>query len=743
MNRTGHRVSSRFIAVIAPLAIALALGACDDFVLRTLMEGEDGSAWAGPLRISPATATVLQNSTTTFAASGGGGGYSYSLVTGLGGAINGASGAYTAPAISGTEVVRVTDKVGGTSDAAVTITGGSPDYHVLSANFPGPGAGNTAFGGDFVVENASSDAGISDVTWSLYRSSDATVGPGDRLVDTGTAVVGGLGAFATSGPIPFGGTWPSTGGSWYLIIEVHADDDSTSANNRLASGSIPVSPAPPADVDYTVLTVNNVGGTTASAPLAGTFTFRNNGTDNGAETVYWTAYVSTDAVLDGGDPVVDADVWIPLTSGGTSPPIPFNGTWPSTPTSYYLIVKVSASDDVNGGNDSTPSVAIPVTSPQVDYTVMSVNNTGGTSAAGPITATFTYRNLGTANGSQTVHWTAYVSTDVVIDGGDTIIDADVAPPLNSLVTSGPVGFTGTWPATPGTYYLLISVSAPDDVNGGNNSGASGPVITTSPPAPDYQVTFGAGLPWSDLLGTGINGTPDFTIQNISANPGAAQIYWYVYRSLDKVLDGGDTLINQGNITALGGLGSDVVPFAGAWPASPAGLWYLIVRITAVDDVTPVNNGATSHPIGVAHAQYVEGVENNGDSGPTPPPFVNVSLTGITLALNQTMVLEGVMDVFNAYDTYRFQAGASVNGVSMQAAWQTGFDDIDIYFWNDGGAEVSSIGVAIDGEPGGGSTLDITGLTPFSNYYASANFWLDGGGSGSTGQKYVMLVRGNP
>ncbi|GIL18537.1 MAG: hypothetical protein BroJett040_22880 [Oligoflexia bacterium] len=72
------------------------------------------------LAISPASPTLQINAGQTFTASGGVGSYTYSIASG-GGTINSSSGAYTAPGTTGSATVRVTDALGNTSNASITI----------------------------------------------------------------------------------------------------------------------------------------------------------------------------------------------------------------------------------------------------------------------------------------------------------------------------------------------------------------------------------------------------------------------------------------------------------------------------------------------------------------------------------------------------------------------------------------------------------------------------------------------
>ena len=80
----------------------------------------------GALSISPATVVLRRTGTQTFTASGGSGtGYAWTLTTNAsGGNINASTGAYTAGATAGTDVVQVADSVGNTATRSVTVTSG-------------------------------------------------------------------------------------------------------------------------------------------------------------------------------------------------------------------------------------------------------------------------------------------------------------------------------------------------------------------------------------------------------------------------------------------------------------------------------------------------------------------------------------------------------------------------------------------------------------------------------------------
>jgi hypothetical protein len=79
-----------------------------------------------PFAISPDQATVSATSTCLFAASGGKPPYTYALLSPALGSIDPAGGLYTAPAQGGSDTVRVSDSIGNTADAELTITPPGP-----------------------------------------------------------------------------------------------------------------------------------------------------------------------------------------------------------------------------------------------------------------------------------------------------------------------------------------------------------------------------------------------------------------------------------------------------------------------------------------------------------------------------------------------------------------------------------------------------------------------------------------
>lgn len=633
-----------------------------------------------------------------------------------------------------------------------TPTGSSITTNPPTVNYTAISVGNTGattaggpFTGSFAIQNIGGHAGTQFVPWTVYLSE------GNGTLDLGTDVVIAMGSLASPGlasggsssPIPFAGVWPGAivSKTWRYIVHVGAGDDVIPVNNIVPSGGITVDPP---DVKYAVPSVINTGGTTAGGLLSGQFSITNAGSAGGSQPVSWTAYRSSDNVYQITDPVIDSGTTAAIPAGGSSGSIGFSGTWPPTGGSWHLIVRMAAADDTTSADNETSTLApIALSVLSASYAITAVPMPAGSTAGQAVSGSFTLTNSGGLAGTSSVNWSVYASPgNSTYDSGDTLIASGSTGPLAASGSTSP-GYAGTWPGTAGNYYIVVRAATADDP-----SIADAPsslfVGVTDPPPPDYSVGFNPAMPWSGLVSTAMNltGTCQLVIQNLNANPGTRTITWSVHLSADNVLDAGDVLVQQGSTGPLAASGSTVVAYGGNWPGAPGKFWHLIASVHSPDDANPVNDVVPApHVCAVGDSRYKEGAENNNGNG-TDPPAAQTSTTGVTtLGGNQTMVLEGVMDAFDQYDTYRFTTVASMSRLSMRAQWATGFDDLDLYLWDTGSTDLSSLEVGIDSEPGGG-TFEVTGVTP-RTCYVSAKFWLANDTSGSTGRTYVILVRGLP
>ncbi len=625
-----------------------------------------------------------------------------------------------------------------------TTAAPNADYDIMSVNSTGGTKAGYALAGTFTVKNLGPHNGTQAVPWRVYLSDDDIYDAGiDTLLDSGNIPSPGLASGVTSGAIAFAGSWPSSPDTWYLVAVVGAGDDQNPANDNGPSAATTTT-APV--VNYDPQVVSNTGGMVAGGSMAGQFTVRNIGTDNGSRPVGWTAYRSDDATLTiGVDPVIDSGSTGALPALTTSGSIPFTNTWPvaTAQKSYYLFVRVQAADDTVASDDVQMSGVVTVDPPQVDYQVNVIDNTGPLVAGGPLSGSMQIQNAGSANGSRTVYWSVYRSLDPFYTAGvDPIIDSGSFGALAAGGSSNPI-FAGTWPESgvPTTWYYIVRIVAADDVNAGNDEQPSAGFMVSPPVVfPDYQVVNAVFQP-TGTPGAALAGAYSFQVQNAAANAGTKTITWRVYASLDAILDGSDTQLATGSIGPLGpGATSVAIPYGGTWPSF--GSYYrLIVSLDADDDSKPSNDTLVTSEVEVP-LNYNEGTEIAHDTTyPFSPPSA-VSNLGITILPNQLVQITGAMDASSAIDNYIWTAGAGMTRIEMKIKWNTTFDDCDLYFWTSTGTAFQSQDVAAGEEPGG-TRYTIYGLTPGNQYYTAAYFYLAGNTSGSTGLPYRLLLYGTP
>lgn len=174
--------STHLIMLVLSIAVAVVIGSCDNFNLYQQFPSLD----AAVLRITPAIGAVYVTKTLNFEASGGAGGYVFSVVSG-GGTIDPLGGVFTAPAVAGDAVVRVTDMFGDRRDSPIVIL--EPTDLVISPDTIYVGLGAifdfAAFGGVFpytfsVVTDGPGVDGTINPTTGLY-SAPATYDASDNM----------------------------------------------------------------------------------------------------------------------------------------------------------------------------------------------------------------------------------------------------------------------------------------------------------------------------------------------------------------------------------------------------------------------------------------------------------------------------------------------------------------------------------------------------------------------------------
>lgn len=138
------------------------------------------SVFAG-LGLTPNPATVSVNSSTTFSVAGGAPPYNFSLVSGVG-SINPSTGIYSAPATTGSAVVRVTDALGQTVDAPVTVQNLAPSISNIADDTINE---DTPASINFTISDA--DSTLSCTSSVTATSSNTALLPVSSIVFSGTA----------------------------------------------------------------------------------------------------------------------------------------------------------------------------------------------------------------------------------------------------------------------------------------------------------------------------------------------------------------------------------------------------------------------------------------------------------------------------------------------------------------------------------------------------------------------------
>jgi hypothetical protein len=636
----------------------------------------------GPLAINPAIVSVNTNGNIQFIAAGGTPPYTFSIPASGSGSptINAGSGLYQSGFSAGTDTVTVTDSASpapATASSTVTVTtaASNVDYVVQSVTPPTTGVGGKPIPAlySFTVKNMGVAGGSQPVSWWVYLSDSTSINSAGTMILASNAA-GSLAAGGTL-TVPIAGNWPTVpvpaGATKYLFVQLSANDDLNASNNF--AGPFTITLTPP-NVDYTVTGVASPGPYVAGSTLNWTFTLHNNGTDAGVNpAVQWTAYVSTDstATIDAGAKAIDSGTASALGPGASFAPPTDVEAWPATPGGpYYLKVAVSSSDDVNTANNV--AVSGPYTTTFVDYTVTAINNPSGTTAGQAFTSSFQLQNIGTGAGSQPVNWTAYVSPTPTLGAGNAVVAVGTSP----AVPSSTIPFTGLWPPTAGTWYLIVNVNAADDTVPTNNTVPSASFATT-PAQPDYTVTSITNTGTSPWI-PGATVTFDLQIKNVSLQNGTQPVSWTVYASPNNVLDASAIQIASGTTSPLGAGGSIPISFSGPWPLH-YGNYYLLAAVTVAEDVNATNNlaaTASTTPVGI----YTE-TEQNGDF----TALSNYNNFGIT---NGVVLRPGMSILINASlpnpvnntdkdDIFQFNTGTA-NSISFYMSWTTGSWDAALF-----------------------------------------------------------------
>lgn len=273
-------------------------------------------------------------------------------------------------------------------------------------------------------------------------------------------------------------------------------------------------------VTYAVTVVNNTGLLFAGGTASGTFTIKNQGSSNGTQTISWSVYASPTPTLGSGSTVIQSLTTVALGSGA-SVTVPFTGTWPITPNSYYLIASISSPDSAGASLASAVTYSVVAA---VDYAVSTLNfSSVATTPGGAVSGTFTIHNNGPDAGTQPVTWQVYADTTPTLTGAPVLLASNTTPFLGPGGTSPVISFNGTWPAGVGYYYLVVKVSVlvDQDQNLANNIMPVFDAALTDPTNAAFATATSMGITLAPLMTLQVMGTLSDLDDFLTFNAGTA------------------------------------------------------------------------------------------------------------------------------------------------------------------------------------------------------------------------------
>jgi hypothetical protein len=656
-----HTRRAAIFTVVVGL-ILLALAGCKDFSFFNELGVKGG------LTIAPASVSILAGGTMSFNAYGGNGDYEFSIISSHGGIIDPASGVYTAPCSACSEVIMVTDGTGLSATATVSVVTTLDELEI------NPKVATLSPGGQ--------------ITFVATGGNDSSYEYSFQTNNSGGTINAATGLY-TAGPV--------TGVSDLIIV--------TDADLTVCAIPADVSVvAAASSVNYAVTADTFPATADAGSALSGAFTLTNLGMGNGAKPVSWWLYLSEDGTFGGdGETLIASNNSGALTAGDSAVVTP-TGTWPIIGGAYTLFIMVSAEDDTTHSDNIYEKTDWPITLtvPDVDYRVTSITNTSENHVGESISGIVSLDNEGTDDGVADFTLNIYVSTNTLVDVGDTLVYSitDSGLPWSDPATD--YSYSGTWPSNPDSYYLVAEVFSADDTaagNDGNNITSIGP-FTVHYREVDYYadgISGSAGMAGGTL-------SAGFTLNNGGTDASQTSATWNFYLSTNTDLDAGDYLAATGSEMLSGGPpDSAPITLSGAtWPLTP-GDYYFIVEIESSEDVAA---GKTGNDIAVSAGTY------NASS-----PDVDYTVSAVNfVSAGSTYVPDGAVNGNFEYQNNGSSSGTQAVSWEAYASLDTALDAGDVLI--ESGSGLSPLG-------GSGAT---SGLMPFSGSWP-----LDYG-------KYYLLVR---
>lgn len=364
---------------------------------------------------------------------------------------------YVIAEVDALKAVLEAQETNNTAARAVRVGG-----DVLLSVFTAPtksGAGALIVLGDTTM-NQGSDTVAATVT-RFYLSTNSQLDTSDVLLPGSRAVSalapGASNSGSTTAALPSG----VAVGTHYLIAKADADNAAaeTQEGNNTSARSIQIG----GDLIVSAVTVPSRLGAGGSFAVTATTTNQGGG-DAGASVTQF--YLSTDVLLDAGDPLLGGSQAIAGLAAGTSSS---GSTTITIPTglasgSYYFFTKADAGNAVSETQETNnTTIKGVVIGPDLFASSAFVTSPSTPGSQTPVTETVTNQGGGTAGPTVTRF---YLSTDSTLDAADAVLAGSRAVPALTAGASSSGTTLVTIPSgtAPGTYYVQVRTDADGSVS---------------------------------------------------------------------------------------------------------------------------------------------------------------------------------------------------------------------------------------------------------------------------------------
>ena len=535
---------------------------------------------------------------------------------------------------------------------APTSGGGSPNL-TRDPNTAVTAPTTVAVGGNLsvnsgVTNNGTAGAGAFSVTYRL--STSTTYDASGALL--GNVSIGGLGATATTS-VPFSGTCPNVApGTYYLVWTIDSSSQvaENNENDNVFFDATPIAVTAAVVNQPNLTNDSSVSVTAPTSAAVGASVSLNSGVINNGSTTAGTFTVtyrlSTSTTYDASGALI-GNVTINGLAASAKASVPFTGTCPNVAAgNYYLVWSIDSTNQVTESNendnvffDATPiavtaaTTSLPNLAPYTPQgwsnSIVVANVPGTTIDSAQLSTTDTlYVDFAYANLSSSTSTSASFVAQLFVD--DTLLKTVTQPaPFGHFYV--PTQDLNIGSLSAGTHTLVLKVDLNNSVSESDESDNTfTKTITVNGVASKANLTVDPNTSTVAPLtvAVGANLLVSSGVLNSGGTDSGSFIVRYRLSPDKSYSSNSDALLGDANVSSLAVGATTIAAFTGTCPNLPAGNYYLVWSIDALNQVIESNENDNifylSTPITVI-------------SGSTPPPNQPVILSGPTYSPNSPSI----------------------------------------------------------------------------------------------------------